>query len=101
MNKKVVNRVLERSKGLCELCESHDRVQLHHILGGNGKRKQHETAQSVIALCYDHHHGTYGVHGKNGHELSLTLKQNLQQTYFNMGYTEEEVKRLMGGKFYD
>jgi len=100
MDKKIVQAVLERSKGLCEICGSSDRVQLHHIVNGRGKRKQHETVDSVIALCYAHHHGLYGVHGKNGAKFNLALKKKLQKTFFKKGYSEDEVRRLMGGKLY-
>ena len=38
--------------------------------------------------------------GKNGRELNLKLKVKLQETYFKQGYSEEEVRKLMGGKLY-
>ena len=101
MDKIIRQAVMERSQGLCELCESNDRVEPHHIIKGRGKRLQHETKESVIALCWGHHHGTDGVHGKNGYKLDLKLKIQLQQTYFNQGYTEEKVRKMMGGKLYD
>lgn len=100
MEKKIVQEVLRRSKGLCEICQSNDRVQLHHIIGGRGKRRECERVESVIALCYDHHHGTCGVHGREGHALSITLKLELQQKYFDLGYSENEVRQLLGGKLY-
>jgi len=102
MNKKIVQAVLERSRGICEYCGVYkgDSLELHHIIGGNGKRKQHESIESVIALCYEHHRGTNGVHGKNGRELDLKLKRKLQQTYIEQGYTEIKVRKLMGGKLY-
>ena len=100
MDKKIVNKVLKRSKGLCEICHSPYMVQLHHVIGGNGKRKQHENEHSVIALCWYCHHGDNGVHGKNGKELDLYLKRKLQEKYFSMGYSEDEVRELMGGKLY-
>lgn len=101
MNKEIIQAVLERSGGLCEECGVADYMcQLHHIIGGRGKRKQHETVESVILLCWDCHHGTFGVHGREGKTLDLKLKKQLQETYFNQGYTENEVRRMMGGKLY-
>lgn len=100
MNKKIVQEVLERSRGLCERCGGNRMVQLHHIIGGNGNRRQCETTESVIALCWDCHHGTNGVHGKNGSELDLELKQGLEKTYREQGRSEEEIQYLLGGKFY-
>lgn len=100
LDKKVVQAVLERSGGLCEVCSSAYLVELHHIIYGSGKRKQHENEHSVIALCWYCHKGTNGVHGKNGKELDLYLKRKLQEKYFSMGYSEDEVRELMGGKLY-
>lgn len=100
MNKEVVQAVLERSQGLCEICYSSYMVQQHHIVGGRGKRNQHETVESVIALCWDHHYGNKGCHGKDGRELVLRLRRELQQTYFNQGYTEDQVREMMGGELY-
>lgn len=84
----------------CEICGSGHMVQKHHIVGGRGKRRQCETKDSVIYLCWAHHHGKYGVHGKYGHTLSMQLKLQLQATYFNQGLSKDEVMRLMGGKLY-
>lgn len=75
-------------------------VQEHHIIHGRGKRKQCETPQSKIYLCWNHHLGTYGVHGREGHTLDIRLKIDLQKKYFAMGYTESQVKILMGDRFY-
>lgn len=100
MNKQVAEAVLERSKGLCELCGSNDRVSLHHIIGGSGKRKQHEAPETVIALCYSHHMGDYGVHGKNGSQLNWNLKKTVQGYYLAQGLSEDEIREKMGGKLY-
>jgi len=75
-------------------------VEMHHIVFGSGKRTQHENEHSVILLCWHCHRGTNGVHGKNGRKLDLHLKRCLQKKYFSMGYNENEVRELMGGKLY-
>lgn len=104
MNDKVYQQALERSQGgLCEYegCNSNYMVQLHHIVGGSGKRVQCERLESVIFLCYDHHYGTeLGIHGKNGHELILKLRLELQSKYYDMGMSEATIRRWMGGKTY-
>ena len=99
MDKKIVQAVLERSKGLCEVCYAPG-AELHHIIYGKGKRKQHETVESVVLLCWDCHRGTYGVHGREGRKLDLQLKKQLQERYFKQGYSEKEVREMMGGKLY-
>ena len=84
----------------CTECGSNDRVQLHHIICGNGKRKHCETEESLIPLCWEHHLGTNGVHGKNGKTLNKKLRLKLQEKYFEQGLTEAEVRELMGEKLY-
>ena len=100
MNNKIVQAVLERSKGLCELCLSPNMTELHHCISGNGKRKQHESVESVINLCWECHRGTYGVHGREGRALDLKLKKRLQEVYYSQGYTSDDVRVKMGGKLY-
>lgn len=100
LDKHIAEKVIERSNMLCEVCGGNYMVQLHHIVGGRGRRKVHETEESVIALCWHCHHGDYGIHGKDGKKLNLKLKRDLQNRYFNKGYSEEEVRRLLGGKLY-
>lgn len=100
MNKKVYEAVKKRSGELCEICGSNHLVEVHHILYGKGKRNQYESIDSCIDLCWEHHHGKNGVHGKNGHEIDIKLKRQLQDKYFDMGYTEDEVRGKMGGKIY-
>ena len=64
------------------------------------KETNYETVESCIDLCWNHHKGNNGVHGKNGHELDIKLKRQLQDKYFSMGYTEDQVREKMGGKLY-
>lgn len=99
MDKEIVQAVLERSQGLCENCYGPG-AEFHHICFGSGKRKQHETKESVVLLCSRCHRGTNGVHGREGRELDLKLKIRLQEVYFNQGYAEHEVRIKMGGRLY-
>lgn len=100
MNKKVYEAVKKRSGGLCELCQSNYLVEVHHIIHGKGKRNPYENVDSCMDLCWNQHKGNNGVHGKNGYELNLKLKIQLQDKYFSMGHTEDEVRKKMGGKLY-
>jgi len=84
----------------CSICGSTNLVQNHHIVHGRGKRKQCETPQDQIDLCWEHHYGTFGVHGREGHALDMKLKLDLQLVYFELGYTNEKTRELMGGRLY-
>lgn len=69
----------------------------HHLIAGNGRRKACETEESVIDLCYECH--TF-IHSGKGSEYWKKLKLELQKKYFAKGYSEDEVRKLMGGKIY-
>ena len=98
--KKLFQSVVDRANGQCEVCGSSQGIELHHILSGSGRRRQQERYETIIALCFECHRGTYGVHGKYGNELSIGLKQGLQEYYFKQGKSENEVRALMGGRLY-
>lgn len=84
--------------GECVNCKRYGIVERHHVVHGRGKRRECETPESVVYLCPLCHRGSRGVHGKGGHALDLRLKRELQTLYFAEGYSEQEVRRLMGGK---
>lgn len=98
--KKLFQSVVERAGGQCEVCGSNQGIELHHILGGTGRRRQQERYETIVALCYECHRGTWGIHGKYGSQLDIKLKQELQDCYFSKGKDEDEVRRLMGGRLY-
>jgi len=98
MDKKVYQAVCSRANGECENCGEYyaNRLELHHIL----RRKIEATVENCKMLCYKCHRGNDGVHGKNGHALDIKLKLQLQQTYFNRGINEDNVRKLMSGRIY-
>ena len=57
----------------CFVCGSVFNLHLHHIFFGKN-RKNADRDGLTVYLCYQHHEGTNGVHGKNGHELDVKLK---------------------------
>lgn len=95
-SKQRYKEVDKRSGGLCEVCYSSHMVQNHHIIYGRGKRNQCETVYSIKKLCWDCHHGDYGVHGKYGKGLDNKLKDELEITYQKLGLSEEEINKYMG-----
>lgn len=99
MDDKLVKAIFEEYGMSCIICGDSN-IELHHVVGGIGKRKQYENKYSIVPLCYWHHRGTKGVHGRDGRSLDLYLKRMLQQKYFMMGYSEDTVRVLMGGKLY-
>ena len=90
------NKIYERDNYQCELCDSTKGLQKHHIV----KRSQggKDTPENLILLCWDCHHGKYGVHGKEGNKLDLQLKAGLEWYYRQLGV--DEVRHLLGGRLY-
>ena len=61
------------SKKICFVCGTTLNLHCHHIMFGRNRKKADEDGLTIY-LCYEHHEGTNGVHGKNGHELDEKLK---------------------------
>ena len=57
----------------CYVCGRTDTLHLHHILFGKNRNNADKDGLTVY-LCWEHHEGTNGVHGKNGSELNKELK---------------------------
>ena len=83
----------------CYICNTKNNLHLHHIFFGKNRKKADEDGL-VVYLCYEHHEGTNGVHGKNGHELDLMLKESAEYCWLakNGKDKNEFIKRY--GKNY-
>ena len=64
----------------CYVCGKQTDLHYHHIIFGKNRNKADEDLLTVY-LCREHHEGTNGVHGKNGHDLDLRLKQYAEQKW--------------------
>ena len=83
----------------CYICESTNTLHEHHIFFGKN-RKLAEKYGLKVYLCWEHHEGTYGVHGREGHALDLKLKK-IAQTLFMKVYsaTKEEFISKFGKSY--
>ena len=57
------------------------RLEVHHIFNGHARRKIADREGLVVVLCYQHHQGTNGVHGKNGEGLNAALQELAQEEW--------------------
>lgn len=82
----------------CIICGKPNSENHHIVFRGQCKPLEH-CKKNQVYLCYNHHRGTYGVHGKYGHELDMKLKldfQNwLEETFCQERYTLEEVRKKL------
>ena len=83
----------------CFICGSNQNIEVHHCIYGTGRRKLSDKYGLVVCLCYSHHRGTFGVHGKNGHELDLKLKQQCQKAWEYQIGTREQFIMLFGRNY--
>lgn len=81
----------------CRVCGKPGNLHRHHVIYSHGKRKVWETRESLIDICYDCHKL---VHTREGFDIDMRLKLQLQAEYFKKGYSAEKVQQLMAGKLY-
>lgn len=73
-------------------------LECHHIFMG-ANRKISEKWGFKVWLTKENHTGTDGVHGKNGHEKDVILKQAAQKAFMDLGYTVEQFRQLIGKSY--
>ena len=64
----------------CYVCGRTNTLHLHHILFGKNRNNADKDGLTIY-LCWEHHEGTNGVHGKNGSELNKELKRIAQDKW--------------------
>lgn len=82
-----MNSIIQNKKE-CYFCGSQIGLESHHCIIGKN-RKNSEKYGLKVWLCYEHHRGTNGVHGKNGNALQNNLKV-IAQKRFNEVYQDED-----------
>lgn len=89
--------IIQKSKE-CYLCKRKTGLHDHHIYYGTALRKISERNGFKVWLCFDHHLGLYGVHGKHGHEVDIYLKQVCQKEY-ELNHSRKEFIKLIGKNY--
>lgn len=91
--------IIQKNKNHCFICQKEGYLEDHHIYFGPN-RKISEKYGLKVWLCYEHHRGTNGVHGKNGNFLNEKLKKEAQRR-FEFTHTREEFIQLIGKSYLD
>ena len=94
-----MNSILQKKKE-CYICKTIYNLECHHCIYGIANRKLSERDGLKVWLCVEHHRGSYGVHGNNGHDLDLKLKKKSQlawQEYYNK--TKEDFIKEYGRSY--
>lgn len=77
------------------------KLDLHHIFFGQGKRNLSDKYGCYVFLCRECHEGTNGVHGKNGHQRDVTLKNVAQRAWERTYGSREEFRAIFGKSYID
>lgn len=89
--------IIQKNKE-CYVCSTTYNLHSHHIYFGNPWRKLSERYGMKVYLCWQHHEGTYGVHGKHGHDLDMKLKKKGQEV-FEEYYSDLNFKDIFGKNY--
>ena len=84
----------------CFVCGTTENVEVHHCIHGTSGRKLATRHHLTVGLCSEHHRGTNGVHGKNGAEFDLELKQ-LAQISFEKKDSRSDWMKIFGRNYLD
>ncbi len=90
VSSQLAKSIIDRSGGCCEICGSSNACQIHHIL----RRFVKPTYDNLVMLCWDHHLGTAGVHGKDGHQLDIKLKKNCKLNCLIVGFQRKKSGKI-------
>lgn len=80
----------------CYVCGK-KQTEIHHIYFGSNRRISDKYGFTV-RLCPEHHRGTNGVHGMNGHSLDMRLKMEQQEQY-ELNKSREDFIKLIGRSY--
>ena len=84
----------------CYITGSTYNLHLHHIYAGSRRKISDREGFVVWLTGHYHNQSNDGVHGKNGHELDLKLKQDCQRKYEET-HSREEFMQLIGKNYLD
>lgn len=94
----MADSILQTEK-VCYITGQTNNLHKHHIYFGNPNRKISEREGFWVYLAgYLHNQSNIGVHGKDGHELDIMLKQHCQRKYEET-HTREEFIQLIGKSY--
>ena len=82
----------------CYVCGCTRGIEVHHVIHGTANRKLSDKYGLVVGLCYMHHRGDFGVHGKNGQPLNRKLKIEAQEA-FTDAYPQLSFREIFGKNY--
>lgn len=74
-------------------------TEKHHVIFGSANRKQADKYGLLVGLCYEHHRGTSGVHGRDGKHLNEDLKYYAQYAFEQKIGSREDFMKIFGKSY--
>lgn len=82
-------------KNVCFVC-GRVAYETHHIFGASDRDVAEKYGLKVY-LCWDHHHGTYGAHGREGKKIQEYLhtvgQERWEEIRVQEGMTKEDARK--------
>ena len=88
--------IIQKDMEKCFLCGGRASEEHHPFFGS--KRKWCVKYGLSFGLCHICHRGDSGVHGRDGHEKDMFLKQ-IAQERFEEEYSHEEFMKVFGKNY--
>lgn len=85
---------------VCYITGQTNNLHEHHIYAGSRRKISEREGFKVYLAGWLHNQSDEGVHGKNGKELDLMLKQHCQMKYEET-HSREEFMALIGKNYLD
>lgn len=82
----------------CYITGSTVNLHRHHIYAGGRRKISEREGFWVYLVGWLHNQSNQGVHGKDGHELDIKLKQDCQRAY-EQTHTRDEFMALIGKNY--
>ena len=82
----------------CFICGTDRYLESHHAMHGTANRKIADRYGLTVWLCAEHHRGTQGVHGRDGKDIDLHLKQTAQEAFESI-YNHDMWMNLFGRNY--
>ena len=82
----------------CYICGATQNLHKHHIYFGANRKISEDNGFWVYLDGKHHNQSNDGVHGKDGHKLDLSLKEECQAIY-ELSHTRAEFRQLIGKSY--
>lgn len=74
-------------------------TEKHHVIFGRANRKLADKYGLIVGLCYRHHRGEEGVHGRDGKQINEVLKYYAQDAFEKVHGSRSDFIQIFGKSY--